>query len=141
MQGYTRTIHYYETDQMKVVHHSNYIRWFEEARIYYFNASNMSYPDLEALGVVSPVVEIECNYKAMMHFSEEAQIEVQFYKCTGISYQVAYQIYRKSDQTLCCTGRSKHCFVTSTGKIVNLKRQYPEIFEMLKNMEEEPLTK
>ena len=30
---YTHRVQYYETDQMGIVHHSNYIRWFEEARI------------------------------------------------------------------------------------------------------------
>ena len=33
IKPYEHIVQYYETDQMKVVHHSNYIRWFEEARI------------------------------------------------------------------------------------------------------------
>mgnify|MGYP000760839124 CR=1 FL=1 len=35
IQPYERTAHYYETDRMGIIHHSNYIRWFEETRIHY----------------------------------------------------------------------------------------------------------
>ena len=37
MKGYEHQAQYYETDQMGIIHHSNYIRWFESARIWYMN--------------------------------------------------------------------------------------------------------
>lgn len=44
---YTHKAQYYETDQMGIVHHSNYIRWFEEARVDFFEKIGCSYKDIE----------------------------------------------------------------------------------------------
>ena len=55
---YERSVYYYETDQMKIVHHSNYIRWFEEARIYWMEKMGMPYNKMEELGIIIPVVDI-----------------------------------------------------------------------------------
>lgn len=51
---YSRRVHYYETDQMGIVHHSNYIRWFEEARTAYMDQNGIGYADVEAQGVQDP---------------------------------------------------------------------------------------
>lgn len=56
-------VRYYETDQMAVVHHSNYIRYFECARNNMI--AELGYPieRCEAEGITIPVVKVECNYK------------------------------------------------------------------------------
>lgn len=55
MQAYTHKVQYYETDQMAFVHHSNYIRWFEEARIWFMEQVGAPYDAMEAQGFISPV--------------------------------------------------------------------------------------
>ena len=61
MHIYRRNIFYYETDRMQVVHHSNYIRWMEEARIACLNALGVCYAEMEAKGIISPVLSMECH--------------------------------------------------------------------------------
>ena len=51
---YERPVYYYETDRMDCVHHSNYIRWFEEARVHLMRVCGMSQEGLEADGIVRP---------------------------------------------------------------------------------------
>ena len=58
MFTYTRRAQYHETDQMGVIHHSNYVKWMEEARISFMDELGMSYHALEELGIVSPVTGI-----------------------------------------------------------------------------------
>ena len=53
---YKHKVHYYETDKMGVTHHSNYIRWMEEARVAYLAEVGWDYARLESLGMISPVV-------------------------------------------------------------------------------------
>jgi len=60
---YCRKAQYHETDQMGIIHHSNYVKWMEEARIGYMNQMGFSYKKVEELGVISPVVEISVAYK------------------------------------------------------------------------------
>ena len=56
MEAYTHKVLYYETDQMGIVNHSNYIRWFEEARTDFMEQLGMGYAEMEKEGIVSPVL-------------------------------------------------------------------------------------
>ena len=73
MKGYKHTVQYYETDRMGITHHSNYIRWMEETRVYCLKELGWSYERLEEEGIVSPVTAISCNYKASTTFADEVE--------------------------------------------------------------------
>ena len=62
METYKHKVQYYETDKMGITHHSNYIRWMEEARVNWLEKIGWSFEKLENLGMLSPVVEIKCKY-------------------------------------------------------------------------------
>ena len=68
MFTYERKAHYHETDQMGLIHHSNYVKWMEEARIAFMDEIGMSYMNLEESGVVSPVTGITVDYKKPVRF-------------------------------------------------------------------------
>ena len=55
-------IQYYETDQMQIAHHSNYIRWFEEARTSALEEAGFGYAEMEAVGIISPVLTVSAEY-------------------------------------------------------------------------------
>lgn len=63
---YEHVVQYYETDRMGCVHHSNYIRWFEEARTWLMAEGGFGYDRMEALGVMSPVLKAEAEYRTMV---------------------------------------------------------------------------
>ena len=67
---YERKINYYETDKMGVVHHSNYIRFFEEARCQFLEVSGLPYDMLEEKGIMSPVLGFSCKYKHHVTFGD-----------------------------------------------------------------------
>ena len=54
IKKYTHKVQYYETDQMGIVHHSNYIRWFEEARTDFMEQMGLGYEQMEERGIVGP---------------------------------------------------------------------------------------
>lgn len=56
IKPYEHRVQYYETDQMGIVHHSNYIRWFEEARTYVLEEMGFGYKEMEHCGIISPVL-------------------------------------------------------------------------------------
>lgn len=64
---YTHTVQYYETDRMGITHHSNYVRWMEEARTHFLAAIGWDYAKIEAAGIISPVVSVNCRYQALDH--------------------------------------------------------------------------
>ena len=62
MTPYIHKVHYYETDKMGITHHSNYIRWMEEARVAFLDEIGWSYSKLEEVGLISPVLGVNCRY-------------------------------------------------------------------------------
>ena len=76
MDLYTHRIAYYETDRMGVAHHSNYIRWMEEARVDFLERIGWPYGKMEELGVLSPVIAVNCEYKKSTTFDDLVSIRV-----------------------------------------------------------------
>ena len=69
-KGYNHTVQYYETDKMGITHHSNDIRWLEEARVDFLKQIGWDYDKLEEIGVISPVTEVSCKYKNTTTFAD-----------------------------------------------------------------------
>ena len=133
IKPYQHLAKYYETDQMGIIHHSNYIRWFEEARIDYMNQIGLTYKKMEDEGIISPVLEVNCQYLNMMYFDDLATIKVSVTDYTGVRFAFKYVIYNQNNK-LCTTGTSRHCFMTRDGRPVSLKRAKPEFDQLFKNV-------
>ena len=73
-KDYEHHAQYYETDQMGCVHHSNYIRWMEEARVNLMEQIGCGYKAMEASGIMSPVLEVHCQYRSMVRFDDHGDI-------------------------------------------------------------------
>ena len=76
MTPYIHKVQYYETDKMGITHHSNYIRWMEEARVDYLEQIGWAYDRLEQEGIMSPVLSVECRYKESTTYPDEIEINV-----------------------------------------------------------------
>ena len=133
---YVHAIQYYETDRMGITHHSNYVRFMEEARVDFLRQIGWDYGKLEDMGVASPVTRLDCQYKAPSTFGDELRITVLVRECNGIRIQFQYKMVSQRGVVV-CTANSEHCFVTNEGKIVRLDREFPDFYEVLKAKSEE----
>lgn len=131
MQDYIHKVHYYETDKMAIVHHSNYIRWFEEARIDWLTKIGCSMESIEAEGVLIPVMSVTCNYHSMVHFGDRVIVKLKVEKFNGIKIEISYEIVDEKTGELRTTGTSSHCFIDNEGKLLSLKKNRPEMYETL----------
>ena len=129
---YNRVINYYETDQMAIVHHSNYIRFFEEARLDMMDKYDLNYKKIEDMGIIIPVMSVECKYIVPLHFGDNVQIHTKLEKFDGIKMEVSYEIYR--DSVLCTKGHTGHCFLDKDMKPFRMKRLYPEFYNKLNSL-------
>ena len=109
---YEHECKYYETDQMGVVHHSNYIRFMEEARIDFLDQIGFPMDVIEAGGVVSPVVGVNCQYKNMSYFKDVLCIKVFIKEYSGVRFSIGYEMSDKKTGQLRAVGESSHCFIT-----------------------------
>lgn len=121
---YTHKVHYYETDTMKVVHHSNYIRWMEEARCDMLEQMGIGYDGMEKEGVVSPVLRVECEYRSMTRYGDTVEITVLADSYTGVRFGLSYEIRDAKTKELRAKGKSSHCFLDERGPI-SLRRSFP----------------
>lgn len=133
IRPYRHKVQYYETDQMGVVHHSNYIRWFEEARTDFMEQMGMGYDEMERRGIVSPVLSVEADYRRMVYFGESVTIETKIREYNGIKMTVEYEIVDDKTGMVHCWGLTKHCFLNSKGRPVSLKKDFPDFHEMFVN--------
>ena len=127
---------YYETDQMGIVHHSNYIRWFEEARDEVVRAYGIDYRQIEAQGVLMPVVNVACDYKSAAKYGDKVSVYALPRYFNGIRLRYEYEV-RGEDGSLIVTGRSEHCFIDAQSrKPLNLKKRMPQYCEALSRLVE-----
>lgn len=131
IKPYEHTAQYYETDQMGIIHHSNYIRWMESARLDYLNQIGCSYKEMEELGIISPVLSVSCEYKMPVRFGETVFIEIKVLKYDGVRFEVAYKMYNKETGELCTQCTSKHCFLSKDMKPISLKRSFLQLHEKI----------
>jgi acyl-CoA thioester hydrolase len=134
MKVWTHLVQYYETDQMGIVHHSNYIRWFEEARVELLRQTDLSCGKLEEMGIIIPVLGVSAKYHTMTHFEDEVQIALKLTKFDGIRLELSYEITDRNTGALRCSGTSSHCFLNREGRPISLKRSYPEIYSKIKTL-------
>lgn len=143
---FERNINYYETDKMGVVHHSNYIRFLEEARCYWLQSIEMPFDLLEDNGITIPVLGVNCTYKYHVTFGDTIIIKPYVKEYSGVRMTVGYEIADKKNGKIVLTGETKHCFTDKSLKPINLKKynkEFNDKFESLlknrkrvKNMEE-----
>ena len=132
MKLYEHKVQYYETDKMGIVHHSNYIRWMEEARMDFLDQIGWNYKVMEDEGIISPVTAVESKYKCNTVFGDVITIEVSVEEFKGIRLKLRY-IMRKSDMVV-NEATSEHCFLDMEGKVLNIKKAKPKFYETISDL-------
>ena len=133
---FERTINYYETDKMGITHHSNYIRFLEEARCEFLKEIKLPYETLEEKKIMIPVLGVNCTYKHQSTFGDILVIKAKIKKFTGVQMVVSYEITNKKTGDLVLTGETKHCFTSTELKPINLKKHDEEAYCILVNATE-----
>lgn len=135
MKNWTHKVQYYETDQMQIVHHSNYIKWFEEARNYLLEEIGFSYQKMEKTGIVVPVLSVQADYKSMVRFGETVEIEAKVTTFTGVKLIVSYEVRDSDTQEVRTVGETKHAFLDKeTYRPISLKRKHQDVYQLFDGM-------
>lgn len=119
---------------MGITHHSNYIRWMEEARIDFLERIGWSYDRLEREGIASPVIKISCQYKKSTTFADEVLIDVKVKEFNGVRLIIEYKMKKGNEEDIIFMGESEHCFLDEKSRPVKIKSKYPEFYMVLAGM-------
>ena len=124
-----RKVHFYETDGMKVAHHANYFKWFEEARVEYMRAGGLSLNDLMDQGVVFPIMEVSAKYLLPAQYDDYLLIRTYLREVDRAKLVFEYEVYRESDGALLTVGRSLNTYTKiDTGRIARMPKAQLEQF-------------
>ncbi|MCL2728238.1 MAG: acyl-CoA thioesterase [Bacteroidales bacterium] len=102
-------VRYYETDQMGVVHHSNYIRYFETARTLSMKKAGIPYDEMESQGIVMPIISVSCTYKRPALFGDTLRVTVILEKLPTVKIEFKYEVHNAQD-VLLATGSTVLAF-------------------------------
>ncbi len=136
LESYVRVVNYYETDQMQVVHHSNYARYLEEARLHLMDQVGLSYDKLEEMGIIIPVLELHDYYTKSITYGDVIEIKPTIIKLSPVRFTLKYQILRSGTDEVLHTAQTSHAFVDTEFKPMNLKKTFPEVYGIFEELVE-----
>ncbi|WP_339163255.1 thioesterase family protein [Siminovitchia sp. FSL W7-1587] len=119
-------VRYAETDQMGVVHHSNYIIWMEVGRTQLMKDLGFSYAEMEKSGVLAPIIDVHVSYKKPLTYGEEATIQTWIEEYDGFKVVYGYVVLNK-DGEIAVSGTTAHvCVKKETFRPVRLSKIFPD---------------
>lgn len=117
-------VRFVETDMMGVVHHANYLRWFEMGRVAYLRAAGVELLDLMAHGIVFPITEVQVKYKNSCTFDDEFEVQTTMIEFSRVKMEFSYRVVRINDGVVLVEGWTRNLFTNQQGKIVRLESCY-----------------
>lgn len=121
-------VRYAETDKMGIVHHSNYLIWFELSRSEFCRARGFSYKDMEEKdNALLVVAESYCRYKAPSFYEDVLHVRVQVAEIRSRSMRFVYEVVRPSDQVLIAEGETLHIVTDLDKKVRSIPESYKEM--------------
>ena len=129
-------VRFVETDLMGVVHHSNYLRWFEMGRVEYMRRAGVLLHELMDAGYVFPITEVHCHYKKSARFDDEIVIHAHLTALNRAKMSYAYEIKLALDDTVLVTGTTTNFFTKMDGTVARLPKEF---YEKLANFYEKQI--
>lgn len=109
-------VRYAETDQMGVVHHANYLVWFELARTRLCTLSGFHYQQIEELGYHLMVTACQVEYRLGARYGDTLEVDAWLAELASRRLRFAYEVRRQDD--LLATGLTEHVWVNAaTGRL------------------------
>ena len=114
---------------MGVVYYANYLVWFEVARADLLRSMGWNYRDMEETGVLLPVIEARCEYKAPARYDDEIVIRTEGWMRSPVRMEFAYRVMRKADGVLAAEGTTMHAAMGPDGRPCRLPDRIREVFK------------
>ena len=127
-------VRYAATDMMRIVHHSRYYPWFEQARTDYIKKLGLTYTELEKMGFMLPLTETQCKYIHGLTYEDEVLITCRLEKLTVARMEFFYEVFKLPEMKKVSEGRTKHGIVDRDMHPVNAKKMFPKIWEDMKEL-------
>lgn len=141
-------VQYKDTDQMGVVHHGNYIIWFEVGRTEWMRHFGMSYHSLEEAGVLLPITDVNVSYKKSARFDDCVAVFTKIKNYSPVRLEFAYEARKIKEEDfnqnkgvqvevpfgeLLAKGTTMHMWVNQEWKPVRMNKINPDVYAIVQN--------
>ncbi len=123
---------YGETDQMGIIHHSNYPKWFEAGRTDFFRRLGVRYSKIEKEGVLLPLIDMKCSFKSPARYEDEILVRTKPVEMSHVRLSFNYEVFNKDEMSLLVTGETSHAWTDKRLKPLNIEKRMPELYVLLK---------
>ena len=118
-------VRFVETDGMNVVHHSNYLAYFEESRVAYLRHIGHPFTEWREAGLESPVLETFVSYRRPLNFDDVMAVHVRLAAVARASFQMAYLV--TVDDEVRASGVTVHGCINAAGRPTRLPAWLAEL--------------
>ena len=126
------TARYAETDQMGIIHHSNYAIWFEAGRMDFLRKAGISNVEVEKNGYLLPLSKIDCSFKRPAKYDDQIVVETRIKRMTCVRMEFEYKVFNGSDSRLLAHGTTIHAWTDKELTPVNIEKNMPQAYSLLK---------
>lgn len=120
-------VRYAETDAMGVVHHANYLVYFEEGRSHYMREMGSDYAEIEASGYQLPVTEVGIRYIGSLYYGDRVQIRSHIKESRSRRLTFEYEVRNLIDNKILVTGFTRHIWTDADGKVTRAPQQWDSL--------------
>ncbi|HET9369363.1 MAG TPA: thioesterase family protein [Vicinamibacterales bacterium] len=121
-------VRYAETDQMGVVYYANYFVWFEVARADLLRHLGWTYREMEAEGVLLPVIGATCDYRRPARYDDEIEIRTEGRVASPVRMEFSYEVFVNGQDGPAAVGRTSHAALGRDGRPCRLPERVREAF-------------
>ena len=125
----TLDVRYYETDQMGIVHHSNYIRYFECGRMAMLEEVGLPMHKIEETGVMMPITAVDCKYRIPAKLGDKLRIVTMINEMPRARLTVHTEIYNQEDQLLSSGSVTMGFIDSATRRPIRCPQMLVDIFK------------
>jgi len=111
-------VSYGETDTMGVLYYAEYLHLFERGRSEFIRERGMSYATVEERGIMLPVREAQCRYRAPARYDDLVQIRIGIAEWGRASVTFVYEIMDEQREKMLASGMTQHACVNPSGRPV-----------------------
>lgn len=123
-------VRYADTDQMKFVYYGKFFEYFEQGRSDLLRAVGLPYTEIEAMGLILPVIEAHAVYRKAARYDEELKILTRLKDKPIARVRIDYEVTRPDNSEVIAEGYTIHTFVNAaTGKPTRAPAQFTEVIE------------
>ncbi len=123
-------VRYADTDQMKFAYYGRFFEYFEQGRSDLLRSIGLSYPHIEELGFILPVIEAHASFKRSARYDDLLHVVTVLREPPVARVRLDYEVYRDGETELLADGYTIHGFVSAaTGKPTRAPAQFVEVIE------------